>query len=214
MEQTRNFRGAFNGFNREDVVRYLEYLNNKHTNTCNQLNGELTLLRQKLENQNTGELQKQCADLKAELDAAQLRQTELTERIAQLEAQAAELTARNAELEAAVKAADAEKAALQSRCDALESQTAKELEAYRRAERAERVARERADRIYGHTNGILADATATVDTAAREMDTVSEKLLQNMGILREAVEKSRAAMREAAQTMYQLRPEEKEEVCC
>ena len=32
MAAPQNFRSAFNGFNREDVVHYLEYLNSKHQN--------------------------------------------------------------------------------------------------------------------------------------------------------------------------------------
>ena len=38
MSAPQNFRSAFNGFNREDVVRYLEYINTKHTTQVNQLN--------------------------------------------------------------------------------------------------------------------------------------------------------------------------------
>ena len=40
MAASQNFRSAFNGFNREDVVHYLEYLNTKHTNQVNQLTAE------------------------------------------------------------------------------------------------------------------------------------------------------------------------------
>ena len=48
MAATQNFRSAFNGFNREDVVHYLEYLNTKHTNQVNQLTAENETLRAKL----------------------------------------------------------------------------------------------------------------------------------------------------------------------
>ena len=44
-EQT--FRSALNGFNREDVVRYLEYINAQHTTELNQLRSELEYLRSK-----------------------------------------------------------------------------------------------------------------------------------------------------------------------
>ena len=40
MAQTHSFRSAFHGFNREDVVHYIEYINNKHTELVNQLNSE------------------------------------------------------------------------------------------------------------------------------------------------------------------------------
>ena len=44
-EQT--FRSALNGFNREDVVRYLEYINAQHAAELNQLRSELEYLRGK-----------------------------------------------------------------------------------------------------------------------------------------------------------------------
>ena len=37
----QNFRSAFYGFNREDVVRYIEYLNNQYKNQLDQLNNQL-----------------------------------------------------------------------------------------------------------------------------------------------------------------------------
>ena len=49
MAASQNFRSAFNGFNREDVVHYLEYLNTKHTNQVNQLTAENDALRQRVE---------------------------------------------------------------------------------------------------------------------------------------------------------------------
>ena len=47
MEQLTHFRTAFNGFNREDVVRYLEFINNKHAAEVARLNNELDYLRTK-----------------------------------------------------------------------------------------------------------------------------------------------------------------------
>ena len=44
MSEILNFRSAFNGFHREDVVHYIEYLNAKHTTEVNQLNAELEQL--------------------------------------------------------------------------------------------------------------------------------------------------------------------------
>ena len=48
MDTPRNFRSAFNGFNREDVVRYIEYMNAQHVAQVNELNIELEFLRGKL----------------------------------------------------------------------------------------------------------------------------------------------------------------------
>ena len=45
MATPQSFRSAFNGFNREDVVHYLEYLNTKHASQLDQLNNEVAFLR-------------------------------------------------------------------------------------------------------------------------------------------------------------------------
>ena len=50
MASFQNFRSAFNGFNREDVVRYLEMINNKHNAQVNQLNTEIQTLYADIEN--------------------------------------------------------------------------------------------------------------------------------------------------------------------
>ena len=41
MNDPKTFRSAFNGFNREDVVHYIDYLNTQHSNQINQLNSQL-----------------------------------------------------------------------------------------------------------------------------------------------------------------------------
>ena len=41
MPATQRFRSAFHGFNREDVVNYIEYLNNHYTAQVQQLNNQL-----------------------------------------------------------------------------------------------------------------------------------------------------------------------------
>ncbi len=49
MAEIQTFRSAFNGFNREDVVRYIEYINNRHNDQVAQLRNELEELRGKLD---------------------------------------------------------------------------------------------------------------------------------------------------------------------
>ena len=41
MAGIQNFRSALNGFNRQDVVHYIEYLNNQHNAQLEQLNTQL-----------------------------------------------------------------------------------------------------------------------------------------------------------------------------
>jgi len=208
MAAHQNFRSAFNGFNREDVVRYLEYLNSKHSALINQLTEEAENLRQKL---------KLAADAIA-ADSAR------AERIAALEEENAALKAQLEEAQQGRAASDAARQALEAECIRLKEQLAnqpevpaapvreesadRELEAYRRAERTERLARERADQLYRRTNGVLADATVKVDQVAADIGTIADQVMTNLQQLQLAVTGSKQALQEAAELMYTIRPEE------
>ena len=81
-----------------------------------------------------------------------------------------------------------------------------ELEAYRRAERTERYARERAEQLYRQANGALADATAKVDDAAQQVSQMTDRVMAQLAQLQDAVVGSKQALRDAAATMYTIRP--------
>ena len=215
MDTPRNFRSAFNGFNREDVVRYIEYMNAQHVAQLNELNIELEFLRGKLAaaveldpavqkrlddyKEQVTILENRCDALEKERDAAaqaNCHDTALEEQLRALEARCEALTQ---ERDAAI----AEK-------EAATVQAGAELEAYRRAERAERVARERAELVYHQVNGVLADATVKVEQAAGQMTEMSEQFLARLDALRSAVDGSRQSLTDAAQTMYALRPQTEE----
>ena len=49
MAELQNFRTAFNGFHREDVVRYIEELNTKHKAEVNRLKSDLKYLQEQLD---------------------------------------------------------------------------------------------------------------------------------------------------------------------
>ena len=199
MSAQMNFRSAFNGFNREDVVHYIEYLNTKHTAEINRMNSELDYLRGQ-------QAQTAPADT-AELDetiaqqAARIR--ELFDRCKELEA---ELTAVREEKEALVQQAAEPIAAPAVPQGSYKSRMEEELEAYRRAERTERYARERAQQLYHQVNGALADATAKVDDTARHVGQMTDKVVAQLAELQDAVTKSKQALRDAAATMYTIRP--------
>ena len=181
MPAPQNFRSAFNGFNREDVVRYLEYINTKHTTELNQLNSEADFLRSKLENVSPAE---DFAALEAERDELRAQLEEMTARYAQLEEQ---LAAQNTQAEGG---------------------PAEELEAYRRAERTERQAKERAELVYHQINGVLADATAKVDGVSTEISGMADQVMSQLTALQVAIGNSKQALRDAASTMYAIRPNE------
>lgn len=203
MDQPQNFRSAFNGFNREDVVHYLEYLNNKHNSEIVRLNQEIDQLNIKL-NGVDPELENQLAE-------AEARKTELEDQISALTAENAQKDEKIAQLEAQLKEAqNAPAPAPQKEVPVvMQSSAMHELEAYRRAERAERMAKERAEQVYRQTNGILSDATVKVEEAARQIGTVTDQVMAQLNLLQCAVGSSRLALQEAAATMYGLCPEEK-----
>ena len=175
MPAPQNFRTAFNGFNREDVVRYLEYINTKHAAEINQLTSEADSLRSRLE-------------------AAEPAQSEA---VTALEAERDEL---RAQLEAALAA--------QNKSEEPACGPAEELEAYRRAERAERIAKERAELVYHQVNGVLADATVKVDNVAAEIGGMADQVMSQLTQLQVAIGTSKQALKEAASTMYAIRPNE------
>ena len=231
MSNSQNFRSAFNGFNREDVVHYLEYLNSKHTSLVNQLSQEADNLRQKL-------------NLAADAIAAD---SSRAEQIVALESERDALKAQLAEALQAAENADAARAAAEAECEALRQQLCtapaanedevvalrlqlaqaqekcaglearlqnntsanveKELEAYRRAERIERLARERADQLYRQTNGVLADASLKVDQVASDIGGIADQVLSQLQVLQQAVTGSKQALKDAADVMYTLRPQ-------
>ena len=68
MAAFQNFRGAINGFNREDVVNYIARLNHDFETQVNRLNNELNILRQELEQAQGGD--GEVIRLKAQLEEA------------------------------------------------------------------------------------------------------------------------------------------------
>ena len=223
MDTPRNFRSAFNGFNREDVVRYIEYVNAQHAAQINEMNAELEFLRSKLAApaeldfaivkrlddyaEQVSILEARCDTLEQERDAAIAEK----EAAAQAECKDTELEEKCRELEARCEALIQERdAAIAEKETAVAIQAGAELEAYRRAERTERVARERAEQVYHRVNGVLSDATVKVDQATSQIGDMSEEFLARLDALRAAVDSSRQALNDAAQTMYALRPETEE----
>lgn len=192
MAAQQNFRSAFNGFNREDVVHYLEYINAKHTSQVNQLTSESEELRQRLAQQPDedqlallGELQNRCQELTEQLEASEARNAQLEERCEELQQQ---LDAKPQQEEASVPS------------------TSAELEAYRRAERAEREAKERADLVYYQANGVLTEATAKVDSISAEITDMADQVMSQLTQLQMAVSSSKQALQDASSIMNIIRP--------
>lgn len=213
MASQQTFRTAFNGFNREDVVRYIEYLNTTHAAEIARLNSELEFLRGK----QTREEPVPAAEVPSEEDSSVIEEQasrirELFDQCRDQEQQLTGLRGENEDLTSRLEDAQAEVAQLRTQLEAavqqqtsFKSRMEEELEAYRRAERTERLARERAEQMYRQANGALADATVKVDDAASQIGELSDRVIRQLSDLQNAVSGSKQALRDAAATMYTIR---------
>ena len=191
MTASQNFRSAFNGFNREDVVHYLEYLNAKHTNQINQLTAENEALRAQV-------------DTLPELESQQLLVASLEEKCAELTRLLEAAQARCEELEQAAAQKPVEDAPAQE--PALSPSASEELEAYRRAERIEREAKERAELVYFQANGVLTEATAKVDGISSDITEMADQVMTQLTQLQVAISSSKQALQDASSIMGTIRP--------
>lgn len=223
MAELQNFRSAFNGFNREDVVHYIEYINARQESQLAQLQTELQSAQEQL--QHLREAPVEPVD-NAELSALQ-------ERCAALESDNARLAEENAQLLASVEEATAPAAQdFQKELEALQQQLAQvtrernraverlesprgrtddELEAYRRAERMEREARERVKQLYHQANGTMADAGTQLSDASALLSKTADLAAAKLGELLDTITQSKTALRQATKTLAAMAPETEED---
>lgn len=198
MAASQNFRTAFNGFNREDVVHYLEYINTKHTNQLNQLTAENESLRERLERLPDAEsqrllvesLEEKCRNLTGQLEEATSRAETLERQLAAAQSQCAELT----------------QAAQPEPETGLTPTASDELEAYRRAERIEREAKERSELVYYQANSVLSQTTAKVDSLSADITQMADQVVSQLTQLQAAVSSGKQALQEASSIMGTIRP--------
>lgn len=202
MAQPQNFRTAFNGFNREDVVHYLEYLNARHQSQIQQLTAETEELRDRLARQPEG-AQQRIADL----------ETENGELTRQLEQARQELEQARQELEQARQAAAQTAPSVQEpQPEEPETQarqpdiTDPELSAYRRAEAVEYAARRRAELIYHQANGVLTEATGKVEGLTDNITQMADQAMSQLTQLQVAVSNSKQTLQEVLAIIKSIRP--------
>lgn len=173
MSEMKNFRSAFRGFNRQDVVNYIEYINNTHNAQVEQLNNQLQAALARPTDE----------EMKARLEAAEARIAELEETLSQQD-----------------------RAVLSDGA----SCTEQELEAYRRAERVERVAKERAEQIYAQANGVLAEATLKAESASAHIGAIADQVSNQLKEYQDSVLETKATFQEAVATLYAIKPQEEQ----
>lgn len=206
MADMQNFRSALGGFNREDVVHYIEYLNRKNTNLVNQLRSENQEIMTQLEALRSAE--HGGSRNEAPVDAPS---TDAAAQIAALEAEISGLNTALAEKDHTISELNARISALEQQLQsAAPSMAQQELEAYRRAERMERAAKERSQQIYRQTAAALAEATTLVDGNAQQFAQIAEQINVQLQQLQASVSGSKQVFQDAAAAMYAIRGENEE----
>lgn len=139
-EQNFSFRSALHGFNRDDVMRYLSELSNAHAAELEAKDEELRQAKEEI------------THMKQELMCMRMLSLDGSEDLSE------DLPTEKPVEEKAVEEASAEKPLTVNEPVPGIPLQEQELEAYRRAERCEREARVRADKIYGETCSIVEKA--------------------------------------------------------
>ncbi len=178
MAAFQNFRSALNGFNREDVVHYIEYINNNHNAQVNQLQTEIKSLQAELDEMRSKSSSEQSVT--AQLEEALKENAALVLELNELRNQLAHTANR--------------------------PKTESELEAYRRAERAERIANERVSHLFAQANGLLADATVHTSETAAQIEELTNQVYVQLSLLQKALTSGVNTLRDTAATMYAIKP--------
>ena len=195
MADFSKFRTAVSGFNRTDVVNYIESASMEHQKALRKLTDE----RDKLAAENA-QLQTQLTGLQARLIQVQADNDALTEQVNTLAQEGSDL----AEQLKATEAARAEAAAQPQPAPEAEpieeepaaetpeppaqepSLTEKELTAYRRAEQTERNAAVRARRIYTQLSNLCEDARSRYLDSGEEIAALAADLSTGLARLQDA----------------------------
>lgn len=225
MSTPQNFRSAFHGFNRDDVVNYISFLTTKHENELNQLRTEMEQMQQELSDRQDVDLvsEMEMADLRDQLEQSQPQIQEKDEAIAQLRDQLQEKDAAIAELRAQIQEKDAVITQLQAQqpADSAESPAAPalkqpgsanpyewELSAYRRAERAERRAIERVGQMYAKAGSVLEETVTRLEQNTVAVDKMAEQIRDDLALLESAVAQTKNILTDSAAMVAQIDPEE------
>lgn len=194
-EQTTQFRTALNGYHREDVVAYIDRMIREHEEIKAQLQDRIMHLQEQLDaaNEALAAAEEDVETKQALADATDVI-TDLRERNQTLEARVQELEeALQAKEEAAVNAPQPETVnppvsqdledpippvanVLPVELAASRDFTELELAAYRRAELAERMARERAGDVYRQIQSIFNQANTKLGTGKSDLEQLVKAL--------------------------------------
>jgi len=121
--------------------------------------------------------------------------------------QAAKAAPVNTDLQAQLTAAMEKCAQLEAQLASI-STTEQELEAYRRAERAERIAQERAQQIRTQANAVLADATVKAEAASQQIAELADQANEQLMAYQAAVKGTQNLFQDVVASLAAIKPGE------
>ena len=198
------FRTQLKGFHREDVINFIQQQTQEHERRVRTMQEEIVRLQGELNDART-EAERAHGAQEAEAETTQEELAQASERCAELEAEnaaareeIARLTKRCEALEEAV--AKQPEPAAEEKPAAEEPENYKELElaAYRRAELAERMAKERAAASDEQMKRILALTDERLMHTSQDFQTLLETFTKDFEQLRQVIRSAQALVADSA----------------
>ena len=189
MADFSKFRSSLNGFNRSDVVAYIESLCAAHQAELQQIRNEKEALSRQLDQLHT--------DLDAQTQRAEALQQELEETRTALESTETALD------EAMVMLTEEQ---AKEPVEETPDYSAMELEAYRRAEAMERSSSERAARLSQQLTDLLEQVSGRYEQTGQEIQALTEDIRNNLKRLDEAMSDLDVIFEETTQTFDSIDP--------
>lgn len=191
------FRTQLKGFHREDVINFIQQQTQEHERRVRTMQEEIVRLQGELNDART-EAERAHGAQEAEAETTQEELAQASERCAELEAENA---AAREEIARLTKRCEAlEEAAAEEKPAAEEPENYKELElaAYRRAELAERMAKERAAASDEQMKRILALTDERLMHTSQDFQTLLETFTKDFEQLRQVIRSAQALVAESA----------------
>lgn len=197
------FRTQLKGFHREDVINFIQQQTQEHERRVRTMQEEIARLQGELNDART-EAERAHGAQEAEAETTQEELAQASERCAELEAENAaareEIARLTKRCEALEEAAKQPELAAEEKPAAEEPENYKELElaAYRRAELAERMAKERAAASDEQMKRILALTDERLMHTSQDFQTLLETFTKDFEQLRQVIRSAQALVAESA----------------
>ena len=218
-DQTTQFRTALHGYNREDVVAFIDRISREHAEIVRRLEEKNERLRAELAQANEAlsakgenpETEKALADAQALICDLRARNEELENQVRELEDELAEVSACEEtdtvpmpitqDLSEPIPPVEE---VLPVTVAPAKDYTELELAAYRRAELTERLARERSGDVYRQVQSVFNQANERLNTGRADLENLSRTLTGNVNEMLTLLTNLNSAYRQAEASFAEI----------